>query len=69
MSLILLGLGLVCVIEGLVLALAPSLYDDLARMLQDFPPERRRMVGLAVVGFGVLLLWMVQGTVVALTSL
>lgn len=52
-----------------MLALAPSLYDDLARMLQDFPPERRRMVGLAVVGFGVLLLWMVQGTVVALTSL
>ena len=43
MSWLLLGLGLVCVIEGLVLALAPLRMEDLLRVLAQLSPDRRRI--------------------------
>lgn len=52
---ILTGLGLAAVIEGLVLALAPSRLDEVLEMLSRIPPETRRMIGLGVVTFGVVL--------------
>ncbi|HSF93176.1 MAG TPA: DUF2065 domain-containing protein [Paracoccaceae bacterium] len=50
------GLGFVAIVEGLVLALAPSRLKDLAAMLEQIPPARMRFLGLAVLGIGVFLL-------------
>ncbi len=56
-----LGIGLVLVIEGLVLALAPSRFDDLVKALAEIPPETRRMLGLTCVACGVILVWVGKG--------
>lgn len=53
MTLFLLGLGLVFVIEGLVLALAPSRLEDMLRALAALSRDQRRMLGLLAVAFGV----------------
>jgi len=58
MSLLLLGIGLVLVIEGLVFALAPSRLEDLLEALRQMPVETRRMVGLGAVAAGVALIWL-----------
>jgi len=55
MSWLALGLGLVLVIEGLVLALAPSRIEDLLATLAALDPEQRRVLGLVAVGAGVAL--------------
>ena len=52
---ILLGIGMVLVIEGLVFALAPSRLDDLLRMLGQTPLDTRRFIGLATVAIGAVL--------------
>ena len=57
---ILLGLGFVAVIEGLVLALAPSRLEDIVEMLRKVGPDRLRMFGLATIAFGVLLVWLAR---------
>lgn len=58
---ILLGLGLVAVVEGLVLALAPGRLGDLLRALEDLGPDRLRLVGLLAVTLGVALVWLARG--------
>ncbi|MEL7344717.1 MAG: DUF2065 domain-containing protein [Pseudomonadota bacterium] len=58
---LILGLGLVLVIEGLVVALAPSRLEDVVEMLRQIPIETRRLIGLAMVASGVFMVWMVQG--------
>ena len=57
MTVLLLGLGLVLVFEGLVFALAPSRLEELIRIIADTPIETRRAFGLAAVALGVLLVW------------
>ena len=57
MDVILLGLGLVLVIEGLVFALAPSRLEDLVRLIAEMPIDTRRTIGLGAVALGVLLVW------------
>ena len=57
MAMLLLGIGLVFVIEGLVFALAPSRLEDLMRVIEDIPVDKRRAVGLIAVGLGVVLVW------------
>ncbi|UWQ94749.1 DUF2065 domain-containing protein [Rhodobacteraceae bacterium M385] len=52
---ILMGLGMVLVIEGLVFALAPSRLEDLLRAMQAVPPEARRLIGLCAVAAGAVL--------------
>ncbi len=52
---ILLGIGMVLVIEGLVFALAPSRLEDLLRMMAQIPPETRRIIGLVAIALGVLI--------------
>ncbi|MEO0343128.1 MAG: DUF2065 domain-containing protein [Pseudomonadota bacterium] len=54
---ILLGLGLVAVIEGLALALAPSRLEDIIRYISDIPVETRLWIGLGFAVFGVFLVW------------
>lgn len=58
MSILLLGLGLVLVIEGLVFALAPDRLEELLAALSQLPVETRRMLGLAGVAAGVFLIWL-----------
>ena len=57
MATILLALGLVCILEGLVLALAPSRLDEILRMLAQMPLETRRLLGLTAITMGAILLW------------
>lgn len=61
MELILLGLGLVLVFEGLVLALLPNRLEELIKMLDEIPQETRRMMGLGAVALGVFLVWLTRG--------
>ncbi|MEM8870845.1 MAG: DUF2065 domain-containing protein [Pseudomonadota bacterium] len=49
------ALGLVAVIEGLALALAPRRMEDLLAALQQIPPDTRRYIGLAAIAVGVLI--------------
>ncbi|MBT2130814.1 DUF2065 family protein [Aliiroseovarius lamellibrachiae] len=60
MSLVLLGLGLVLVIEGLVFALAPSRLDDLVKAMAELSRDQRRTIGLAALAFGAALVWLSQ---------
>jgi len=56
-----LGLGMVLVIEGLVFALAPSRLEDLLRLLATIPVETRRLIGLGAVALGaVLVSWAIS---------
>ncbi len=61
MDLILLGLGLVLVFEGLVLALLPSRLEDLIRLIDELPVATRRLFGLAAVAVGVFLVGLTRG--------
>lgn len=49
---LLLGLGLVLVIEGLALALAPSRIRAVLEFLAALPPDRARLIGLAAMAAG-----------------
>ena len=56
-----LGLGMVLVIEVLVFALAPSRLEDLLRLISQIPVETRRLIGLAAVSLGaVLVSWAIS---------
>jgi uncharacterized protein len=57
MSVILLAIGLVLVVEGLAFALAPSRMEEIVAMIASLSPERRRMIGLAMLAAGVVLVW------------
>ncbi|MCU4653984.1 DUF2065 domain-containing protein [Roseibacterium sp. SDUM158016] len=56
---LLLGLGMVLVIEGLVFALAPGRMEDMLRMMANIPTETRRLIGLSAVTLGVVLVFFV----------
>lgn len=58
MELVLLGIGLVLVFEGLVLALLPSRLEALIKLISDIPLETRRTLGLGAVAIGVILVWL-----------
>jgi uncharacterized protein YjeT (DUF2065 family) len=58
---ILLAFGLVMVVEGLVFALAPQRLDELVKLISEIPLETRRMLGLACVAGGVVLVWLAKG--------
>jgi len=61
MDLVLLGIGLVLVFEGLVLALLPNRLEELIKLISDMPIETRRAYGLGAIAVGVLLVWMTRG--------
>ncbi len=58
---ILFGLGIIAIVEGLVLALAPSRLEQLLDMLRQIGPERTRTMGLVILAGGVLLVWAARG--------
>lgn len=52
---------MVLVIEGLVFALAPSRLEDLLKLMNQIPVETRRMIGLAAMTLGaVLVSWAIS---------
>jgi uncharacterized protein YjeT (DUF2065 family) len=57
---LLLGFGLVLIIEGLVFALAPSRLEEVLEMLRQLPVEARRLIGLGAITLGLLFLWAAQ---------
>jgi uncharacterized protein YjeT (DUF2065 family) len=57
---LLLALGLMAVVEGLVLALAPLRFDKLIKALSQLTLHQRRTIGLAAVTFGVALVWVAR---------
>lgn len=61
MTVILLAIGLVLVVEGLVLALAPSRMEDILKALADIPPDTRRLLGLGAIALGTVLVWLAKG--------
>ena len=60
MEYLLLGLGLVLVFEGLVMALLPRRLDELVKMLAEMPIETRRTLGLAAMMAGIILIWLTK---------
>jgi uncharacterized protein YjeT (DUF2065 family) len=58
METVFLAVGLVFLVEGLVLALAPSRIEDIVRMLVEMSVETRRLVGLLAMTLGGILLWL-----------
>ena len=61
MTTLLLGLGLVLVIEGLVLALAPLRMEDMLRALAVLSRDQRRVIGLVALAVGVGLVMLSRG--------
>ncbi len=60
MTAIILAIGLVLCVEGLVFALAPGRVEDALRVLAELPVETRRMLGLAALAVGVLMVWLAR---------
>ena len=56
MGVVFLALGLVFILEGLVLALAPSRITQILALLASLPEETRRFLGLLAVTAGGILL-------------
>ncbi len=61
MATLALALGLVLVIGGLALALAPSRIEEVLALLAALGPERRRLLGLGVLAAGVALVALARG--------
>ena len=57
---VLLALGLVLVVEGLVLALAPRRLEEMLVLLARMVPEQRRLIGLGALAFGLALIWLAR---------
>ena len=57
MTFVLLGIGLVLIVEGLVYALAPSLLERILESLRLLPEAALRQVGLLCVVAGLILVW------------
>ncbi len=55
-----LALGLVAVIEGLVIALAPNYLETVLKLLSEMPVEARRILGLIIIAFGVFIVWLAR---------
>ncbi len=54
------AVGLVCVVEGLLYALAPGMMHRMMRAAMSLPPESLRKGGVFAVAFGVALVWLVK---------
>ena len=61
MTLVLLGIGLVLIVEGLALALAPLRIEQVLAFFAGLSRDQRRFMGLAAVGLGVALVALSKG--------
>lgn len=53
--------GVAIFLEGLAFALAPSRMEGLLAAIAKMPRETRRMVGLAAMALGLVIVWAVLG--------
>lgn len=60
MSVVLWAIGLVLIVEGLVLALAPLRIDDVLRLLARLGRDQKRAIGLVAVALGAVLVWLAR---------
>jgi uncharacterized protein YjeT (DUF2065 family) len=58
---LLLGLGLVAIMEGLALALAPSRLRDALEALDRLGVDARRLFGLLAITVGLAFVWLARG--------
>ncbi len=58
MSFVVLALGLVLVVEGLAMALAPSRIEEALAYLVSLSRDRKRAIGLVALAIGVALVWL-----------
>jgi uncharacterized protein len=61
MSDLLAGLGIALVLEGLLWSLAPAFARRMLAEIADLANSRLQMTALAMVGFGVFLVWIARG--------
>lgn len=61
MSDLVVGIGLVLVIEGLIWALAPAAGVRMLAAAASTPQQALRLAGLASVAVGVALVWLIRG--------
>ena len=54
------AVGLLLVVEGLVLALAPRRIEDALRMIASLGIDQRRMIGLVALALGVGIVWLAR---------
>jgi uncharacterized protein YjeT (DUF2065 family) len=57
MTILLFGLGLVLIIEGLTYALAPQVIEKIVEMLAETSRDQRRFWGLGALAIGLFLVW------------
>jgi uncharacterized protein len=57
---VLLALGLVAIVEGLVLALAPTRLREALELIRTLPPEHLRLIGLLALTLGIGLVWIAR---------
>ena len=55
------GIGLVLVIEGLAYAIAPALMKSVMAQMQDAPEQTLRVIGVLSITVGVFVVWLVRG--------
>lgn len=55
------GIGLVLVIEGCLLVLAPSLAKRMVAEIMAAPPQVLRLGGIVAVAVGVAIVWAIRG--------
>jgi uncharacterized protein YjeT (DUF2065 family) len=55
------ALGLVLVIEGLLWAASPMMATRILHAAAEMPEQVLRFFGLAAIGLGVLVVWLVRG--------
>ena len=54
------ALGMVAVVEGLVLALAPRWLENTLRKISKLTDDTRKLMGLGMVALGVLVVWIAK---------
>ncbi len=57
---IVLALGLVFVLEGLFLVVAPKRWESVLRVIAAMPVDTRRLIGLVTVAIGVGVVWLAR---------
>ncbi len=58
---LLVGIGLVLVIEGLAYAVAPALMKSVMAQMQDAPEQTLRTIGVVSIALGVFVVWLIRG--------
>jgi len=51
------AIGFLAIAEGLALALAPSRFSDVLRLLASLPPQTLRQLAMALISAGLVLAW------------